>query len=206
MYVFFRAIYRIIFCKVSPKVSGKNNSVRLNCFMSKSEVVVEGDNNQIIITDGNTIHNSTIHVLGSNCKVFIDSPRDMRNCKIIVKGDGSSLTIGKNYSIGSGRIVCKGDVTIGADCMMADGIEIWSSDTHEIIDINTNSVINQDDAIHIGDHVWLGISVRVLKGSVISKDTVVGMGSIVSKGVYPANCILAGVPAKKIRDDISWRI
>jgi len=174
--------------------------------MARSKVVVEGDNNKVYIAKGNTIHNSNIHVIGSNCNVYIDSPRDMRNCKIIVKGRGSCLNIGKNFSIGSGRIVCQGEINIGQNCMVADNVEIWSSDTHEIINVADGTVINPDEPVNIGDHVWLGAHVKILKGADISNDSVVGMGATVAKGVYDKNSILAGVPAKKVRGGITWRI
>ena len=53
-------------------------------------------------------------------------------------------------------------------------------------------------AVHIGDNVWLGINVTVLKGVTIGENTVIGAGSIVTKDI-PANVVAAGNPCKVIK-------
>ena len=50
----------------------------------------------------------------------------------------------------------------------------------------------------LGDRVWLGANVTVLKGVQIGNNAVVGAGSVVTKDV-PENAIAVGVPAKVLR-------
>ena len=50
----------------------------------------------------------------------------------------------------------------------------------------------------VGDRVWLGANVTVLKGVQIGNDAVIGAGSVVTKDV-PENAIAVGVPAKVLR-------
>ena len=50
----------------------------------------------------------------------------------------------------------------------------------------------------IGDRVWLGANVTVLKGVTIGNDAVVGAGSVVTKDI-PQGAIAVGVPAKVIK-------
>lgn len=50
----------------------------------------------------------------------------------------------------------------------------------------------------IGDRVWLGANVTVLKGVTIGHDAVVGAGSVVTKDI-PEGAIAVGVPAKVIK-------
>jgi maltose O-acetyltransferase len=52
--------------------------------------------------------------------------------------------------------------------------------------------------VTIGDDVWLGMNVVVLKGVEIGRRTVVGAGSIVSRSL-PEGVIAAGQPAVVIR-------
>jgi len=56
----------------------------------------------------------------------------------------------------------------------------------------------------IGNHVWLGADVKVLKGAIINDGAIIGTGSLVS-GTVDANCIYAGIPAKKVKEHVSWR-
>ena len=54
-------------------------------------------------------------------------------------------------------------------------------------------------SISIGDGVWIGSRVTVLGGSRIGPGSVVAAGAVVG-GDMPPNTLIAGVPAKAIRD------
>jgi acetyltransferase-like isoleucine patch superfamily enzyme len=68
-------------------------------------------------------------------------------------------------------------------------------------EINRTSLINQQPnktaPIIIGDDVWLGSNVTVLKGVRIGDGAVVGANSLVNADVEPYT-IVGGVPAKVI--------
>ena len=53
--------------------------------------------------------------------------------------------------------------------------------------------------MHIGNDVWIGGNVTILLGVRIGNNVVVAAGAVVTKGI-PDNCVVGGVPAKKIRD------
>lgn len=53
--------------------------------------------------------------------------------------------------------------------------------------------------ITMGNDVWLGGNVTVLPGVTIGNNVVVAAGAVVTKDI-PDNTLVAGVPAKKIRD------
>ncbi|MDX2212471.1 MAG: acyltransferase [Oculatellaceae cyanobacterium bins.114] len=50
----------------------------------------------------------------------------------------------------------------------------------------------------IGDRVWIGANVTILKGVTIGNDVIVGAGSVVTKDV-PEKAIVVGVPAKVVK-------
>ena len=52
--------------------------------------------------------------------------------------------------------------------------------------------------VMIGNNVWIGSRAMVLKGVEIGTGAVVAPMTIVTKDV-PANCVVAGIPAKVIR-------
>lgn len=62
---------------------------------------------------------------------------------------------------------------------------------------------NSARSVTIGDHVWLGINTKVMKGSQIKSGVVVGSGSIAT-GCLDADFIYAGIPTKKIKDNVYW--
>ena len=53
-------------------------------------------------------------------------------------------------------------------------------------------------AIHIGERCWIGDGAVILAGAQIGDNSVVGANSVV-KGVFPANVVIAGSPAKVIK-------
>ena len=53
--------------------------------------------------------------------------------------------------------------------------------------------------ITVGNNVWIGGGVTVVSGVTIGKNVVIAAGAVVTRDV-PDNCVVAGVPAKKIKD------
>lgn len=100
-------------------------------------------------------------------------------------------------------------LNIGEDCMFSWDVEIRTGDGHSIFDVNTGKNINSTSeicgrhSIQIGNHVWIGFRSIILYDTKIGDGSIVGAGSLV-KSKFPNNCIVAGVPAKIIRYDVSW--
>ncbi len=79
---------------------------------------------------------------------------------------------------------------------------IIDTDFHRIIDSTLkNNIICE--SINIGNHVWIGCNVTILKGVNIGDNSIIAAGSIVNKDV-PKNCLAGGNPARIIKKDISW--
>lgn len=54
-------------------------------------------------------------------------------------------------------------------------------------------------AVLIKSNAWIGAGATILPGVTVGKNAIVGAGSVVTKNV-PDNAVVAGVPAKYIRD------
>ena len=67
-----------------------------------------------------------------------------------------------------------------------------------------HEIINPDEDIQIGSNVWICDSVTILKGSNIPDGCTLGYHSFVNKKFDQANCLLAGTPAKCIKNNIRW--
>ena len=53
--------------------------------------------------------------------------------------------------------------------------------------------------VSIGNDVWLGANVTILKGARIGDGCVVATGSVVTAGEYPPRSVIAGVPARVVK-------
>ncbi|EFI1546721.1 acyltransferase [Escherichia coli] len=159
----------------------------------------------VIIGKNVTLNRCVIQAGGNGCFISIGDNCHLSGLTIVAKRDNSVVIIGEGTTWESGAALNgHGKVIyIGNDCMISNGVMIRTSDGHGIFDASTKECINQPSDVLIGDHVWLGNSSRVNKGSTIHSGSVIGQGSIVSK-VVDGNCIYAGIPAKKIKENIVW--
>lgn len=118
----------------------------------------------------------------------------------------SILSIGKNFSSGpcEFRLREQKNIYIGDDNMYSSNITFWTSDGHAILDKKTGKCINHGGNIVIGNHVWIGHGVRILKKSCVNDNSVVGGGTVVNKIFNECFVVIAGVPGKIIRREVNW--
>ena len=55
-------------------------------------------------------------------------------------------------------------------------------------------------SITIGERCWIGMNAMILPGVVLGNHTVVGAGAVVTKSFPEGNCVIAGSPAKIIKE------
>ena len=64
--------------------------------------------------------------------------------------------------------------------------------------------INPAKDIKVGNHCWLGLGCMLMKGTELADSTVVAAGTICTKKYEHGNVVLAGNPAKVIKENIDW--
>ena len=114
-----------------------------------------------------------------------------------------SLTLGHGYMNAGAQLRCMERITIGDGCAIARNVLIMDFDAHDITYEDGRK--NQNTApVTIGSHVWIGAGATILKGVTIGDNAIVGAGSVVTRDV-PPNTIVAGNPARIIRENIQWK-
>lgn len=88
-----------------------------------------------------------------------------------------------------------GKVYIGNYVQFGPNVGILSSN-HDLYDQNKY----ENSIIKIGDYSWLGMNSVVTAGVELGIRTIVGAGSVVTKSFPEGYCVIAGVPARKIKD------
>jgi acetyltransferase-like isoleucine patch superfamily enzyme len=111
----------------------------------------------------------------------------------------ATLSIGDRTDIGDRtQIHCGAAISIGAECLIAWDVVIMDRDYHGL-DSDTEKL----RPVSIGDRVWIGCRAIVLKGVTIGSGAVVAAGSVVTADV-PAGALVAGNPARVVRESVSW--
>jgi acetyltransferase-like isoleucine patch superfamily enzyme len=75
---------------------------------------------------------------------------------------------------------------------------------HHRIKNDKGEIINEPEEIIIGDKVWIGCRALVLKGTVVPSNAVIAANSVVSKELEQENALYAGIPAKMIKQNVTW--
>lgn len=195
------------FSLFEKKIRGNGNKIINNSLISKINFDIVGNNNFIHFKSGTRIFKLNVFVRGNNHNITIGENCTIKNGEIWIEDENCSLTIGDNTTIEDvhfGITEPKSKIEVGLDCMFSSGIKIITGDSHSIINLENNQRINYAGNIIIGNHVWIGADVLILKGSEINNDSVVASRSIVTKKHINTNVLLMGSPAKILKENITW--
>ena len=111
----------------------------------------------------------------------------------------ATLRIDDNVAIGD-----RTEIHVGSECSIgANTLISWDCC---IIDRDYHKLEGEENIspIIIGENVWIGCRALILKGVTIGDGAVVAAGAVVTKNV-PANCVVAGNPAKIIKENVVWQ-
>ena len=168
---------------------GKGNSVVIGgerpASLSNCHIAIHGNNNRVIIEGGVGTKDLTIYCGNENCLVYVKEDAQFAGKTELAVMEGTKIEVGR-------------------DCLFSANITLRAGDSHSVIDAETGTRINKSKDIIIGDHVWIGNTVIITKGTVIEENSVVATGAVVAGKTYPRNSAIAGNPAKVVKEGINW--
>ncbi|APG64695.1 hypothetical protein LPB136_04670 [Tenacibaculum todarodis] len=112
----------------------------------------------------------------------------------------ANFTIGKKSRIINDHFIdLYNNVTIGENTWLAGkNSQIW---THGSI----HTKLDKDLTVFIGNNVYVASNVSIAPGVKIGNVNLIGLGSVVTKNYLETNSIIAGNPAKVVKNNIDWR-
>lgn len=173
--------------------------------IKKCSIRLEGKNN-VVQLDACDLYNTSIYIRGTGHTLVVGKGVRLENIRIKIIGTANNIHIGAGTAMGGGNIICGGKgipIVIGEKCVVAEGVDIWSTDTHSVI--QGGELVNAPEPIQIGNHVWIGKDVAILKGVSVGDDAVIGMRSTVTRDIAPGT-LSVGSPARIIKEEIDWNI
>lgn len=144
-----------------------------------------------------THERSTLY-LDDNAALKINGRFTMHGHSSIMVHNDASLELGNNTYLNGGSIECSHHVTIGDDCAIADGVRIMDDSWHTAPSSTGGGITK------IGNKVWIATGAILLPGITIGDGAIVAAGAVVTKDV-PARCMVAGVPAKVVKENVEWK-
>ena len=174
--------------------------------IGKSVITIrQGHDNQITIGEHGKFNKLKIDINGSHNRITIGEKVKFSG-QLLIVGNHLHIHIGNHTTAIDCYILARDkSVTIGESCMISRGIEIRATDVHKVYDIDTNARVNNAHSdVILGDHIWVAANVTISKNVSIASGCIIAAGAFVNKPVETPNCMVAGTPAKIIRQNVRW--
>lgn len=111
----------------------------------------------------------------------------------------AKIIIGENVATNNNILICAANyINIGNNTLIGHYVTIMDFEAHGI-EPNKRRELGEVGNVIIGKNVWIGNNVTILKNSEIGENTIIATGAVVA-GVFPANVIIGGIPAKIIKN------
>lgn len=153
-----------------------------------------------------------------NCRKFndadpLDYEEQLKILDVLLGSHGKNLNMQQGFHCDYGKNIHVGDdfmtnynvtildvaaVHIGNSCLIGPNTLI-ATVGHPLDKEGRRERIGICKPITIGDDVWIGGNATILPGVNIGNNVIVAAGAVVTKDI-PDNCIVGGVPAKKIKN------
>lgn len=111
---------------------------------------------------------------------------------------GYNIHVGENFYANFDCVildVCR--VTIGANCLLAPGVHIYTA-THPVDAQERIRGPEYGKPVTIGENVWIGGRAVINPGITVGDNVIIASGAILTKDV-PANVVVAGNPASIVK-------
>ena len=174
--------------------------------LENSKIIFSGKNNILFCEQGVVLKNSTITFNGDNAVVYLS--RNTYNYFLSLSVYSSNVFyMGRdNYINGLLHIILseRKHVFIGSEGIFSVGVWMRNADPHLVYSCESGHRVNNTQSIFFGDHVWVGQSAMILKGTEIDSGSIIGAMSVVAGKKIGHNSSWGGNPARKISDSVFW--
>ncbi|MDB5687907.1 MAG: acyltransferase [Rhizorhabdus sp.] len=189
---------------------GSNNVVTVERGMTPIKLSIRLNNrndNRIVVENGSRL-NGSVNFEGNGHLFVCGSGGDKPfGINAMIRQHHSAIVIGRGSTANSGiNLWVEGPDTvlaIGDDCLFSWGIWLRCADSHGIIDLASQKLINLPGDLELGSHSWIGQEAMVMKDVTVGAGSIVAARAVVTRSCEPCS-LIAGVPGRLLRDGVSW--
>ena len=174
--------------------------------LTNAQIRMSGAGATLVVSRDASLRGAVVDISAADGLVFIGPRSRLNLVTVSVTGPRGTVIVGAETTWQSGSCLCQWfdqHVVLADDCMLADEVLIRTNDGHGIFDRTSQEKINAARPVVLEPHVWIGRRTTINKGARVGTGTVVGSDSVVS-GVLDPHRLYAGVPAREIRENITW--
>lgn len=146
----------------------------------------------------------TYFILGENAVISFKGKCNINRGSVINVTSGLCV-LGNNFAANANFLLsCEKKIVMGENVLFGWNCTVIDGDGHSVIDSITHKKQNEPEDILVGNHVWVAANASLLKGCVLGNNSVVGYGSVVTGKFNDNGGIIAGVPGKTLKTNITW--
>lgn len=203
---FFFLFFRKPFYKVFYNTGG--NSFQCKGKFRKTKLLLTGGGNSVVIERGVLLNKVLIEICGRNNKLILhEGVKFAEGGRIRIEDNENVIEVDEDAKLINCFLSSSDNGTrmyIGKHCLFSADVIIRTSDAHSIILDGTTQRINKGNDVHIGEHVWICNGTRVMKGSSIGNNCIIGSNTLVSGQQIEDNCLAVGNPCKLVKTGVNW--
>jgi len=190
-------------------IEGHDNSVDLGSseLINECRISVTGNRNRIVVTRARA-HAMGIVIRGNDNLISIGDGCVIHGLGLVCEDSGNSISIGGTTEIAGGTEMATmegTEIVVGERCLFSSGIHLRTGDSHSVVNL-AGERINPSRNIIIGNHVWIGMGVTILKGSAVADSSILAAHAVLTKRFDSPNCTIAGNPARVVREGVDWKV
>lgn len=170
---------------------------------AKGGISFAGTGARLVIGSNVSFGNVRLH-LESNSLIIIGNNCDIEGA--VISDEECSIFVGEQTRIaGTARLYASEArrIIIGKRCVIL-GARFRTSDSHSVIDLDTQVRINKAADIVVQDDVFIDRHSHFYKGSNVGTGSYVAIGSIVTRK-FANNSYIEGRPASVVHHHITWQ-
>jgi acetyltransferase-like isoleucine patch superfamily enzyme len=140
-------------------------------------------------------------IIGKNCALgFKLGGFNRKGCiELQSRYQNAVIKIGDNVSVNNNLFICCANrIEIGSETLIGQNVTMMDFEAHGTHPDKRREIGNIGQII-IGNNVWIGNNVMILRDTHIGENSIVAGGAVV-KGIFPRNVIIGGVPAAIIKN------
>lgn len=191
---------------------GYGNKIRLPNNISATNINIHAKNaSKLEIKEGAKFLGNTEMYLWDMAKLYVGKSSFGENTRIVENMKASIIigdycTFGRNNGFAANAFHT---IKLGDDLLTSFNISFQCGDGHSIFDLSEKRKMNYEkkystqQSIVLGNHIWIGQNVIVLRNTIIGSGSYISAHSFV-RGRYRNNTLIAGNPAKERRDNRAW--